>query len=400
MTLLDQPRTITAPGMRGINRSAVVELIRREGPISRNEIAGRLGVSLPTVMRIVDDLVKEDLVRPTGSSQWSGGRRRALLEFNSQGRAVVGIDLGGAKLFGAVADLGGKILDEAEVGRQDGDAEESFQLLVQLVNRLLHSPKIEGFPIVGIGIGVPGITQHQQGIVKWAYSLNWRDYPLKAKLAERFSLPIIVDNDVNLMALGELWFGAGQNRQDMVLIAIGSGLGAGIIINGELYRGAHEASGEVGHLILGREFLGKQFVDFGMLETLASGTGIARQGRRALEKARGAKKVKGVSAEEVFAAAREGRPWARKVLDETIDYLALAFANISVCLDPELIVLGGEITQSADLVIGPSLKRLEGMIPTLPQVVVSPLGRRAAVMGAIVNVLHNTEDFYLVRKLS
>ncbi len=392
-------RTITGTDMRGINRSAILELIRRESPISRTLISKRLNVSLPTVMRIVDELVAEDLVRPEGTTEWSGGRRRSLLEFNAEGHVVIGIDLGGTKLFGAIADLGGNILDEVDVSRHGTSGEESYRRLIELIDTLLASPKLHGRRIRGIGVGAPGITQHKEGIVNWAFTLNWQNYPLKAKLVERYGLPIVVDNDVNLAALGELWFGAGQNTQNMVLIAIGTGIGAGIIIDGALYRGSREASGEIGHIIPGREFLGKRYAEFGALESLASGTGIAERARQTLKRQPGPE-LEGLLAEDVFDAARQGEEWARAVIDEAVDYLAIAIAGISVSFDPELIVLGGGVTRSADLLVEPILRRIDGTIPTLPRLVVSTLGRRAAVMGAITNVLHNTADFYMVRKLS
>jgi glucokinase len=397
---MTHPRTITGTDMRGINRSAILELIRRESPISRTLIAKRLNVSLPTVMRIVDELTAEDLVRPQGTTEWSGGRRRSLLEFNAEGHVVVGIDLGGTKMFGAIADLGGNILDEVDISRHGSTGEESYDRLVELIDTLLASPKLEGRRIRGIGVGAPGITRHREGIVNWAYTLNWKDYPLKAKLVERYGLPIVVDNDVNLAALGELWFGAGQNAQNMVLIAIGTGIGAGIIIDGALYRGAREASGEIGQIIPGREFLGRRYAEFGALESLASGTGIAERARQALNGRRDPADLESLLAEDVFDAARQGEEWAQAVIDETVDYLSIAIANISVSFDPELIVLGGGVTRSADLLVEPILHRIDGAIPTLPRLVVSPLGRRAAAMGAITNVLHNTTDFYVVHKLS
>jgi glucokinase len=220
------------------------------------------------------------------------------------------------------------------------------------------------------------------------------------KLAERYKLPITVDNDVNLAAMGELWFGAGQSAQNMVLIAIGTGIGAGIIIDGALYRGAREAAGEIGSIVPGREFLGKQYAEFGALESLASGTGIAERARQILKGKRDEAELENLLAEDVFDAARQRQEWACTVISETVDYLAVAIACISVSFDPEIIVLGGGVTRSADLLVEPILRRINGTIPTLPRLVVSKLGRRAAVMGAIANVLHNTADFYVVRKLS
>jgi glucokinase len=397
---MSYPLTVTASAMRAINRSAILETIRRDGPISQTAVAARLDISLPTVMRIVGGLKDEGLVRPLNDKEWSGGRRRSLLEFNAEGYLVLGIDLGGTKMYGALSDLGGTVLDEVIVGQHGTSGEESYDRLVTLIDRLLASPKALGRRVRGIGVGVPGITLHQEGIVRWAYTLQWKDFPLKARLSERYKLPVTIDNDVNLAALGELWFGAGQNAQNMILIAIGTGIGAGIIIDGALYRGSTEASGEIGSMVPGREFLGKDFRDFGALESVASGTGIAARAREVL-KAQGAQiDPDGVTAEEVFDAARLGQAWAWSVIEETVDFLAMAIANLTVMFDPEVIILGGGVARSADLLIEPISRRINGAVPALPRLVTSRLGLRAAAMGAITNVLHNTSDYYVVRKLS
>ena len=394
------PLTITASAMREINRSAILEIIRRESPISRTAISERLNVSLPTVMRIVDGLIEEGFVRLQGTTEWSGGRRRPLLEFNSDGYVVLGVDMGGTKMYGALSDLGGNILDEVNVSRHGTSGEDSFNYLTSLIDKLLASPNVERQRVRGIGVGAPGVTLHKEGIITWAYTLHWDKFPLKAKLAERYDLPIIVDNDVNLAALGELWFGAGQNVQDMILIAIGTGIGAGVIIDGALYRGSQEASGEIGNMIPGREFLGKNYLDFGALESVASGTGIAARARDILSSQRSQQELLDLMAEDVFEAARKGEPWAWTVINETVDYLAIAIANLVSAFDPELIVLGGGVSRSADMLIAPILSRITGVIPNPPRLVVSNLGLQATVMGAITNVLHNTSNFYVVHKLS
>jgi len=394
------PLTVTASAMRAINRSAILETIRREGPISRAALAERLGVSLPTVMRIVDVLTEDGFIRPRDDKEWSGGRRRSLLEFNAESYVVLGIDLGGTKMYGAISDLGGNVLDEVNIGRHGTTGEASYERLVILIDTLLASPKVQGRKVRGIGVGVPGITLHRQGIVKWAYTLQWRDLPIKTRLTERYGLPITVDNDVNLAALGELWFGAGQNAQNMVLVAIGTGIGAGIIIDGALYRGSTEASGEIGNMVPGREFLGKDYREFGALESVASGTGIAERGRQLLPPQSGPPKSDDLAAEDVFDAARQGQSWAQTIVDETVDYLAIAIANLTAAFDPDLIVLGGGVSRSADFLIEPILRRIDGALPRLPKLVTSSLGPRAAAMGAITNVLHTTSDFYIVRKLS
>ncbi len=392
--------TITAADMREINRSAILEIIRRESPISRSAIAERLDVSLPTVMRIVDELVEEGYVRPQGSTEWSGGRRRPLLEFNAESFVIIGVDMGGTKMYGAISDFGGNILHEIDMGRHGTSSEGNYERLIELIDTLLASPKLGNRRVRGIGVGAPGITHHKEGIVKWAYSLNWRNFPLKARLTEHYGLPITVDNDVNLAAMGELWFGAGQNIQNMILIVSGAGIGAGIILDGALYRGGTEASGEIGNFIPGREFLGKNYQDFGALEGMASGTGIVARACSRLKSEWDAAELESLTADDVFVAARQGQPWATSIIDETADYFAIAVANLAVSFDPQLIVLGGSVSPFGDLLIEPILRRIDGAIPTLPKLVVSRLGLRAGVMGAITNILHNTSNFYVVHKLS
>jgi len=348
----------------------------------------------------VDGLVDEGFVRLHGGTEWSGGRRRPLLEFNADAHLVLGVDMGGTKMYGAISDLGGNILDEMNIASHGTSGEDSYNRLTTLIDTLLASPRLEGRQLHGIGVGAPGITLHQEGIVKWANTLHWKDFPLKSRLSETYHLPITVDNDVNLAAMGELWFGAGQNVQNMVMVAIGTGIGAGIIIDGALYRGASEASGEIGNMLPGREFLGQDYQDFGALESVASGTGIAERARLALKGQRSQVELENLVAEDVFEAAKHRQEWAWTVINETVDYLAIAIANLAVAFDPELIVLGGGVSRSAEMLVDPILRRMERSIPTLPKLVVSSLGLRAGVMGAITNVLHNTSNFYVVHKLS
>lgn len=393
-------QTITASLMRSINRAAILDLVRQEGPLARSAIARRLGMSLPTVMRIVGDLMEEDLVRFQGTSESTGGRPRALLEFNGNAYAVVGVDLGGTKMFGTVADLSGTVQHEIYLPHDCDGPSDPLERLCELIEKLLDTPRPPGQRIRGIGIGAPGITLNREGIVTWAPSLGWRDLPLKQILTDRFDELIFVENDVRLAALGEWGFGAGRGAQSLVCIAVGTGIGAGIILGGALYRGHNQSAGEIGYLPPGPEFLGRRYDHFGALESLASGLGIAERGRRLLAQEGISAPSEKLTAEDVFAAVRRGEPWAQQVASETVDYLSLAIASISSLLDPEVIVLGGGVARSADLLIGPILQRLEGVVPFVPRLVASSLGRRSAVMGAIMLVLNATTERFMVRRLT
>jgi glucokinase-like ROK family protein len=387
---------INASAMHDINRTAILEIIRRNSPISRTAIVELLGVSLPTVMRIVDELIGEDLVKSYGDTEWSGGRRRPLLEFNAEQSVVIGIDLGGERFYGAISDLGGKVIGEVELERQGSSAEENYQRLLTLIDTLLDSPCLQGRKIRGIGIGVPGVTDHKRGIITWAYSLTWKDFPLKDRLAERYSLPLIVDNDMNLAALGELWFGKGQDAQNMILLTVSTGIGAGIIIDRELYRGSRDSSGEIGNMLPGREFLGKNFGEFGALESMASFTGIARLARELLHLSAD----QPVQGETIFAAFKQGEPWAVKLINEMTEYLAVAVANLATSFDPDLIILCGDVTRFSNLLIEPIIGSIANSIQNMPKLVMSDLGRKAVALGAVTNILHNTTNFFVVRKLS
>ncbi|MCX6053427.1 MAG: ROK family protein [Chloroflexi bacterium] len=399
MDTINLPRTINATQMRQVNRSAILELIRQHSPIARSEISRLLKLSMPTAMRIVDELINDDLVRSTGETAGATGRPRELLEYNKNGGAVIGIDLGGTKLYGAAATIGGEIFGEVIKNHHDSSGDKSFELVAEMISSLIALVKEKNIKLLGIAVGAPGITHVESGVVEWAPSLNWRDFPLKKKLVERFHLPVVVDNDVNLAVLGEQWFGAGRGVSNLVLLAIGTGMGAGLVIDGIIYRGHNESAGEVGYLIPEPQALRKRYGQFGAMESVISGLGIAERAKKILKKTEQGVSMASIDASEVFTAARDGKEWAKKVVAETVDYLCLTLANISTVLDPELVILSGGVSNSYDLLISPILKRLEGVIQHIPRLEVSQLGSKATAMGAISLILHLTKDYYVVRRL-
>ncbi len=393
-------RTITSLEMRGINRTAILELIRREGAISRTEIARRLQVSVPTVMRILDELIAENLVQRTGEKEWSGGRRRELVELNKSENLTIGIDLGGTKFYGAVADLGGNILLEDFVYQHGTRGEDSYQLLIKLIHDLLQ--RVDHRPdqlIRGIGVGAPGITS-PDGVVHNAPSLDWDHFDLAERLRQDFHLPVVVDNDVNLAALGELWFGEGQQVDHFILINIGTGLGAGVVLDGALYRGAHQAAGEIGYMMPGQEYLEKDYPGFGAMESLTAGFGIAERARQKLKGKLPPDQLINLSAVDVFEAFRLGEEWSLDIVETTVDYLSIVIINVIAVYDPQMIILGGGVSKSADILLPRITQRIRGKIPNIPLLKASKLGLRGAALGAVASLLYQTSDTYIVRKLS
>ena len=391
--------TISASEMREINRSSILETIRCNGPVSRTQISEDLQVSLPTVMRIVDELIIDGLVIEDDEKEWSGGRKRKRLIFNGSQHLVLGIDLGGTKIYGAVADFNGEILHEIRLEQHHTRAEESLELLCSVIDRLLSFTQGTGLPVRGIGIGVPGVVQPDTGIVSIAPALDWADYPLKEHLMARYDYPIAIENDVNLAALGEMWFGTTDDENNLVLLTIGTGIGAGIIINGAVYGGSHNMAGEIGYFLPDRSFLGQKFPGFGALEKLASGNGIADRARQALEGVRSQEELDALTAYDVFDAVQREEAWAVAVLEDTVAYLAQLIAAISAIFDPDVILLGGGVSRSADLLIEPICNLLKGTLLLVPKLRASKLGYRAVVMGAIMRLLRITSNYYLLQKI-
>jgi glucokinase len=393
------PRSIDATQMRQVNRSAILELIRQHSPIARSEISRLLDLSMPTVIRIVDELITDDLVRSTGEKAGKTGRPRELLEYNKDGGVVIGIDLGGTKLFGALASIGGEIIGEIYKNQHLSNGDDCFELVADMIQSLIELAQQKNQKLLGIAVGAPGITHVATGVVEWAPSLNWRNFPLKERLFNRFHMPVVVDNDVNLAVLGEQWFGAGRGVSNMLLLAIGTGVGAGLVIEGILYRGHNESAGEAGYMLPGIDALRHRYEKFGAMESIVSGISIAARARQLLSGVMPDEQLENLGASDVFEAARNNLPWGKQIVEETIDYLTILIANISTLLDPELIIFSGGVSHSTDLLIPPIRKRLDGIIQHIPRLEVSTLGYKATAMGAISQILHLTKDYYVVRRL-
>jgi len=390
-----------------INQSAILNLIRERGLISRTEIARQLHLSQATVTRIVQKLVDENFLVEVAQGNSATGRKPILLQLNYKASLIVGVDQGGTKISGALADLEGESLARQRVAYEPGDdpARKLARLLGIIEELLAAAPgtHVNGpRKIRGIGIGVPGVVRHD-GTVVWAPALGWRDLPLKQIIQERFGISTFVENDTNLAALGELWFGAGKGLRNLIAVSVGTGIGAGLILDGQLYRGRTYSAGEIGYVITDRAQLGRTFNGFGPLEILTSGPAIAERARALLadeHPSRMRELVGGnlalLTAKEVCQAARAGDPIALQVISDAADVLAIALSNAISLFDPDLVILNGGLFRSADLFLDPIRRRLQGTVPDLPPIVVSPLGEDAVVKGAIAYAIHATDDFVFV----
>lgn len=399
-------RTISATQMRIINQSAVLELLRRETTISRSDIGRKLNISLPTVMRIIDGLLKRNLVVELDEKEYSGGRRKQLLQFNQKDNVVIGIDLGGMMIYAALADIGGKIIADKNFSLGDlADSEEKlFSSLIQIINDFLDMARQQGKKVLGVGIGAPGITRREDGVVVWAPSTRWRNFPLKKKIQDEFpDLTILVDNDANLAALGEQWFGAGSNYRDIFFLSLGGGTGGAVILDGNLYRGAHAAAGEIGSSLPGKDCLSFVKERYGALEMSTSGNGILTQAHNALKDQRSEAELNAIDLEMIQKAFAAGEIWATSIVDQLVDSIAVAIVNATSLIDPEVVILYGQVVEAFNqnnFLVNAIEKKVRGLPPFDPTITASLLGKKAVIMGTITDVLYLTNNFFTVREVS
>jgi glucokinase len=397
VTLEETNHTGDSTLLRRVNKSAVLELIRCQGPITRTDIAQHLHLSLPTITRIVSDLIENGYVSERNGGDSRGGRRPSLLQFNFRAGLIIGVYVQ-QKMVAALADLGGEILARRMLPALRQEA--GIAQLIVLIEGLRQEAAALGIPVRGVGVGAPSIVNFRDGTVAWAPYLGWRNLPLKRRLEEALGLPVFVENEVNLIALGERWFGAGRGKCQLICVSLGAGVGAGLILNGQLYRGARDASGEIGYLVHDRTCLDASYDDgFGCLESLAGSNGMVRRAMARLAAGEASVLANGndLTAEAVLLAARAGDSVACKVVDETVDYVSIALINLACILDPELIVISGELAEFGDLFVDQIRQRLRGVIPVVPEIVLSELRMDAAMLGAVDIVLRETSGAIFVQ---
>ena len=308
--------------------------------------------------------------------------------------AVLGIDIGGTKTMVAVADDCGEIVSQARIHTPREQGPDAVLSEIEFAGKLLlQEAELGREEVKAIGIGCGGPLDRRRGIILTAPNLpGWDDLPLAEYFEKSFGAPAYLDNDVNLAALGEARRGAGKGVDDLAYFNIGTGIGGGIIIGGKLYRGCGNA-GEFGHQIIEPKgptcLCGKR----GCLESLASGTSIARRAKEYLAVhwdsliVRMAGTVDKVTAESVAQAAREGDELAQRIWRETGEYLGLGVANVVNILNPRRVVLGGGVIEAGDLILDPVRQTVRERAMTQlaedVQIVPGALSDQAGIIGAI-----------------
>ncbi len=402
--------------MQKINKSMILNLMKQREHISRAEIAKELKLSPPTVSKIIDRLLIEGWIVEIGAGASNGGRKPQLLQFNNRKGYAVGAWIGDRSLLAGVADLSGNILLKRELRRElaseargvpavDGAAATGAgadqgrtagmpleQELILLIYRTLKDAGIPADKLSTIGVAVCGITQKEGGtVVRSRHLPGWENFPIQKVLEQEFSVPVVVDGDTFMAVLGEALQGAGQGGRNLVRVTLGAGIGCGILLDERVYRGTTGAAGEIGDMIVCEEINPAALAGRGgYLEEIAGLSALVSKAQVALsgdadsllhELCR--HDLAQISPEMIFKAATAGDQLALALVRQTTEAMARAIANIASLLNPEQVILGGEMGEARQLILQMIQKRVNELLYAPPAICLSTLDRNAELYGAI-----------------
>ncbi len=312
------------------NRDLVLQTIFAHDSISRAEVARVTHLTRTTVSDVVNGLLTEGLVEEVGHGESIGGKNPILLSIVADSRYLIGLNLAQDKFIGAVVNLRGEIKELVEAPVHDDNGENALQLVYKILDQLTEK-KLK--PIVGIGVGTPGLVNTREGVVVNAVNLEWQDLPLSQLLDKKYKLPVLVVNDSQAAAIGEYVYGSDHAPdENLVVVNVIHGIGAGILINGRLFQGDGGGAGEIGHVVVQENGELCRCGQRGCLETLASARAVEKQ-------------MEMNSLEEVFLAFQEGDPKAKTVIAKAGFYLGSSLSNLIGTLNIQKIVLTGDMTR-------------------------------------------------------
>lgn len=375
--------------IRALNRSTVLTMIKTYGPIARAEIARRSGLSPATISAITAELIDENLVFEKSAGDSSGGRPPILLALNPKGGYVIGIKLTETSVTAALTDLEALVVAKRTLVLSSLIPEMVVNELAYLVSELLKERDIDKQQLFGVGVGMAGIVDAGQGVLRQSPILGWQDVHLADMLEDQIGVPVYLENDVNTLTITEKWFGAGQGVDNFLTVSIGRGVGMGIVINGQFYRGARGGAGEFGHTVVDPEGPQCECGKRGCLETFVGDLGILRAASEAVDRGEIGQPV--YTIEELISLATAGDMGAQDVLAKAGQVLGRSIANLINILNPQKILISGEGARAGKWLFDPMCQAVEvNVMPGLSQdteIQIDPWGDDAWARGAAGLVL-------------
>jgi len=319
------------------NKAIVLNLIMQNSPISRADAAQMSGLNKGTVSSLVSELLEEQLIYESGPGESSGGRRPVLLLFNQKAGYSIGIDLGVNYIFGVLTDLQGEIVVEKSVVNNNPEYSNTLEQVNKVINALIKAAPPSPYGVVGIGIGAPGVV-NKEGVILLAPNLGWKNVSLKKDIESTFNIPVIVENEANAGAYGEKRYGVGKEFDNLIYVSVGIGIGSGIILNGELYKGINGYSGEVGHMSIDVNGPRCRCGNFGCWELYASEKALLNKAKEI-----GLELKENHTLTDIIDLARNENPAALELLKEIGKKLGQGMINIIHTFNPQQIIIGNKL---------------------------------------------------------
>lgn len=384
--------------LRQTNAQSILKLLRECGSCSRADLVRASGLSAPTVTNVVKDLLAADLVEPLGEGRSSGGRPPDMIRFKAERGCLLAVEITARNIFFLFTDLNGSELQRLEIplAQRKTTPEEICRLIGDELKAFLRKYKKTRDKLLALVVGVPAITNVDEGSVLAISNLeDWRSVPLRAMLGKIAGCLVIVENDTNLAAQGEHYCGSAQTEKDFVFINIGTNVGAGVFLDGKIHHGVEWSAGEIAYLRLPSISRRQPTIhEFGELETVLTGPGILKSWREVCSKSpRDADKGE-MDAMRIMDLAQAGDPCAVKIVRQRSEIVADIIVNLSLILNPGLILLGGEIG-SHPVLIDFVQKQLEGGEFAVTKIASSVPNQRAVLWGCISLALQSLPSVLL-----
>lgn len=346
----EEPLTITTWNQQIVkkkNKEIVLRTIITNAPISRADIAQHSGLNKATVSSLVNELIEEEFIYESGPGESSGGRRPVMLLFNKKAGYSIGLDIGVNYILGIVTDLEGNVVYEKHKSIHNLSFDEIIHLTIETIKNLIEHTPQSRYGVIGIGIGVPGIVD-KSGKVLLAPNLKWKNVDLLDIIYREFDYPIIVENEANAGAYGEIRFGAGVNFHNVIYISAGIGIGVGIILKGELYKGMNGYSGESGHMTIVVDGEKCRCGNSGCWEAYASEHALLHQAKHILPDA---------TLEELIKMAEENKN-VKDIFQQIGSYLGIGISNLIKTFNPQQIIIGNRLAKAKHLIEQPTIKSI------------------------------------------
>lgn len=384
--------------LKELNRALVMRIIREEGPNSRAEIARKTGLSVPAILKIVSGLIDDGVLKEIGEGQSTGGRKPVLLDINASGAYAIGINLTPNSIRAAVVQLDFKIVKESKTQIDPKQGYDTIlRQMVGLIEKVIAESGVQRSKILGIGVAHPGVMGTEAGKILIASNLSsLQNAPLGEDLEKVFHIPVILEVDARTSALAEMWLGDAAGIKNFLAVDIGVGLGSGLVLNSQIYRGANGLAGELGHMVTEADGFLCTCGKVGCLETSVAFPAIIRDvcknpGPVVLEFCKGDKRK--ISIELIIKSARQKDPSAMFAIQKSARSLGKALGNLLNFVDVSMIFINSKLTELDGYYISLVQEELSKYFllakeKTIP-VRASALGQNSEILGAAVLVLKN-----------